>query len=238
MKLFFQSYNGKHRIVSLAKSEHSAKDLCDNMLDHIFIGNGNTVLFPEGVLLHPAAKMYDRLSACNDYDVFELYGDGHMIRVCNCASPENVFFITGVCNSNCIMCPSPVETRKSGNGERIDDLIEIAEHMPSDLSHITITGGEPFMAGKSIFRLLDYCRSKFYDTEFQILTNGRIFAVEEYVRLLCETVPENCVLGIPVHGSNAAIHDSVTLSPGSFMQTVRGIQNLLMSHKVSNRGRF
>ena len=48
------------------------------------------------------------------------------------------------------MCPSPEVTRKNVNDSPIDDLIELVNHIPSNTPHLTITGGEPFMAGEKI----------------------------------------------------------------------------------------
>ena len=216
-----------HRIVSLAKDSVTAADLAENSLSFILIENGKVLLLPENVSVAVAEEDYKKLSSCGNYDVFELFPDGMVLRVCDCSSAENVFFITGACNSNCVMCPSPATSRKHCPKPDIDLLIEIAKHMPSDLPHITVTGGEPFMAGKDIFRLFDYCKEKFERTEFQILTNGRVFAVKEYCDLLWETVPYRSILGIPLHASVASLHDSITQSPGSFLQTTTGLRNLL-----------
>lgn len=108
----------------------------------------------------------------------------------------------------------------------IDDLISIVSHIPSDTPHITVTGGEPFMAGKRIFELFSYCREKFNDTEFLILTNARIFAIQEYCQLLKDTLPQHSVIGVPIHGSYAELHDYLTRSDNSFRQTMTGLERL------------
>ena len=60
-----------------------------------------------------------------------------------------------------MMCPSPEEMRKGKPINNISDLIRIAEHIPSDANHLTITGGEPFLAGEAIFDLIQYIKGKF-----------------------------------------------------------------------------
>ena len=217
----------EHRIVSFAKDGFTAADLAENSLSFILIENGKATLFPEHMSVTVSEEDHKKLDACDNYDVFELFPDGTLLQVCDCDSPESVFYVTGTCNSNCIMCPSPASSRINCPKPDIDLLIEIAKHMPSDLPHITVTGGEPFMAGKDIFRLFEYCKDKFERTEFQILTNGRIFAVEDYCDLLWETVPYHSILGIPLHASSAALHDSITQAPGSFCQTTTGLRHLL-----------
>lgn len=99
--------------------------------------------------------------------------------------------------------------------------------MPTYLPHITITGGEPFLAGGRLFDLLNFLKSKFDQTEFLLLTNGRIFCLDRYADLFEETAPAGILVGIPVHGSSAEIHDAITQTPGSFDQTMAGIDNLL-----------
>ena len=127
------------------------------------------------------------------------------------------------------MCPSPNQSRKNCPTANIDALIEIGRHVPQNIRHITVTGGEPFIAGKDIFRLFQFCREKFTEAEFQVLTNGRIFAIDEYSQMLWETIPDNEMIGIPVHASSETLHDRISQTPGSFEQTIQGIRNLLWS---------
>ena len=124
------------------------------------------------------------------------------------------------------MCPSPDLSRKEYDDNDISLLVEVISHIPQDTSHITITGGEPFMVGKHIFDLIDACKCKFSETEFLILTNGRIFAISEYCQLLYRTIPNMCLIGIPLHGSCSEIHDRITQVDGSFSQTFIGLKRL------------
>lgn len=123
------------------------------------------------------------------------------------------------------MCPSPDLFRKSGENTGVETLIEIARHIPEDAPHLTITGGEPFMIGKDIFRFMEFLRDKFEYTEFLLLTNGRVFALDAYTHRFKETAPENIIVAIPVHGSSKQIHDSITQVDGSFEQTIQGIKS-------------
>ena len=60
-----------------------------------------------------------------------------------------------------------------------------------------------------------------------LLTNGRIFSVREYCDLLKSTLPEQTLIGIPLHGYSSDTHDRITRAPGSFKQTIVGLKNLL-----------
>lgn len=227
MKLILPDYKGSHRILSLAKDRQTADDLETNQLDYIFLQDEALYIFPEGKAFPAETNLIHALQDCLDYSVFELFSDGALLLVHDGNPDDLVFYITGACNSNCIMCPSPVQSRKNCPAVSIDTLIEIARHVPQNIRHITVTGGEPFIAGKDIFRLFLFCREKFTEAEFQVLTNGRIFAIDEYCQLLCETIPGNELLGIPIHASSETLHDRISQTPGSFRQTVQGIQNLL-----------
>lgn len=227
MKLYLDSYHYGHRIVSLAKDKTCAEDLFINELSFLMIYESRLFLYPERTEICTNTNIISYLNGCHNYDVFELFDDGCLIRVCDVQSEENVFFITNACNSNCIMCPSSEKSRRSAYRADIPNLIEIAKHMPTNLRHITVTGGEPFLIGKEIFDLLHFCKEKFDTTEFQILTNGRIFALKEYWELIEKHHPEYTTFGIPVHAANAELHDKITQTKDSFIQTFTGIKNLL-----------
>lgn len=215
------------RIVSLAKDEMTRDDLLADNIDFIYLSSAEISIFPENILLSTDILVAEKLGICNNYDVFELWPDGYLRQCYNDSSSDNYFFVTGKCNSNCIMCPSPDEARRNSEQADVDRLIEIAKHIPSDVRHLTITGGEPFMAGERIFEFFKYLQEKFVNTEFLILTNGRIFAVKKYTELLQQTMPTNTILGIPLHGSNSLSHDTITRSENSFIQTLSGIKRLL-----------
>ncbi len=226
MRLRIKGYRGAYSVLSLALDEETRDELLGECVDILYVRHDCVVMYPEGCILTQDENISGKLLTCNNYDVFELYEDGTLTRYYDDSVNENVFFITGSCNSNCIFCPSPDSSRKRGDRPRIDDLIKIASHIPSDVTHITITGGEPFMAGREIFRFLHYLKEKFTETEFQILTNGRIFAIREYCELLCESLPNHSIIGIPLHGSCDRIHDGITRTAGSFCQTILGIKRL------------
>ena len=226
MRISVPDYKSGFHVFSLALDERTRDDLISEEVECIYIQPDRAIIYPEGEVLTRDSESIFRLGKCNNYDVFGIFDDGTLYRYYDDSSTENAFFITEKCNSNCLMCPSPDVSRQRGGGTSIGDLITIASHIPSDASHITVTGGEPFMAGKEIFKLFDFCRQKFQDTEFLILTNGRIFSVKEYCDLLRDTLPDHSIVGIPIHGSTASLHDRLTRSESSFDQTMIGLARL------------
>lgn len=226
MKIRIPEYNSTFRVFSLALDESTKNDLLSENVEFIYIQPDFVEIYPDKSMLTQDLSVIAYFNGCNNYDVVGIYEDGTVFRYYDDSSNENAFFVTEKCNSNCIMCPSPDSSRKRGTSMEMVDLINIASHIPSDVSHITITGGEPFMVGRDIFELLDYCRVKFKNTEFLILTNARIFAINEYCRLIKESLPERSIIGVPIHGSCATIHDALTRSKDSFAQTMLGLRKL------------
>lgn len=227
MIINLEKYNGKFKIVSLAFDEKTKTDLLENDLDVIFISEDEIRLYPDDLLLSDDKNRIGQLSKAHNYDVYALWENGRLSTYYDGSSIDNYFFVTAKCNSNCIMCPSPDLSRQQGGSTHVDHLIEIARHIPSDASHLTITGGEPFLIGQDIFRFLEFLRDKFEYTEFLFLTNGRIFAIDSYVQRFAETCPQRSLVAIPIHGSNAKVHDAITQAEASFDQTVLGIRKLL-----------
>lgn len=178
-----------------------------------------------------AARVMDaeaaaRLEECADYDVFVADGRGTAHRCYSDTAEDNTIVVTPQCNSNCVMCPSAERFRRE-EGPGVEHLARLVRHIPTDARHLTITGGEPFLIGRDIFTLLGAMRERFERTEFLLLTNGRALAIPDYVPLLERTLPSATLIGIPLHGPDADLHDSITRAHGSFRQTCAGLRRLL-----------
>ena len=226
------NYDKGFRIVSIAKEDSTRDDLLKDGLDFLYINKENVVLYPDGTELDFEYNNIETLKNGNDYDVYELWPDGTLHLRYDDSTNENYFFITGRCNSNCIMCPSPDASREKGVDTAIEDLITLAYHIPRNTSHLTITGGEPFIIGERLFDFLEVLKQKFDRTQFLILTNGRVFALKKYIDLLLDTIPANTTLAIPIHGSTPQLHDQITQVENSFAQTITGIKELI-KHNIS-----
>lgn len=225
-----KNYKGFFRILSIAKNEMDCRELSANCLDFLFVTENDATIYPDQIKLTNEVGEVIELNKYNSFDVIEVWENGLVSRKYNDKSDDNYFFITGSCNSNCVMCPSPDFSRKNSKAVPLQELIELARHIPKDTPHLTITGGEPFMIGDCIFTFIEYLKTSFLNTEFLFLTNGRIFSIPKYVKLFNECVPAYSVVAIPIHGSCSKIHDEITRSPGSFNQTKAGITQLLRNN--------
>lgn len=220
------NYTFGYAAAPLAKSLEAHLDLVSEGSPHWYFHNSQFTAFPEEYDISIDAVSIQKLSQMHDYDVLEIFENGTAIRQYDSTADDAVLFVTERCNSNCIMCPMPEGSRRRGKPAEIDRLILLAKQIPKSVPHITITGGEPFMAGKELFGLLDFCQSKFDYTEFLILSNARALAIQEYALLLRATIPSNSIIGVPLHGASAKTHDYITRSPGSFQQTITGLLNI------------
>ena len=227
MIVHIPDYQLGYRIFSLAFSDHAGREFIEQGLDYLCVRDGALYAFPDEVCITNDEEIVQRIMSCAEYSVFEISDNGSAYLYFDASSDDNTFIITGKCNSNCIMCPDNEYVRSHGRMANIEALLSIIDHIPYYENHFTITGGEPFLMGKDIFRFFAALKDKFPFADYLLLTNGRIFSVLEYARLMAETMPEKTMIGIPVHGYNEASHDAITQTAGSFRQTIAGIKQLL-----------
>lgn len=135
-------------------------------------------------------------------------------------------YITEACNSNCIMCPMSLDSRKRGNRFTSEQWNRIQTEIPRDTPHITITGGEPFLEYKSLLPAIRFISSSFPMTDVLILTNGRALAIPSIFDELAPLLTGQFCLAIPIHAPSAKIHDQITQSNGSFSQTISALHKL------------
>lgn len=230
MGIKFDEYKSGHQMVSLALNDEVKNNLINSELNTIYVTDNAIALLPANIIVSTNPSDIEYLKTYNNYDVLEIWDNGVLVRRYNDKSTDNYLFITSGCNSNCIMCPSPEASRKKAQDTDLSELFNLSKHIPADTPHLTITGGEPFLIGERIFPLIAFLKERFTCTEFLFLTNGRIFAVKKYLELLKEAIPPYSIVAIPIHGSNAKVHDKITRTPKSFEQTKAGIKNLLKNN--------
>ena len=160
-------------------------------------------------------------------DIVTIDDRGVVSRLYDAGSQEATVFMTGQCNSNCIMCPESDSERRMNRGLGKDWLSKYIEMLPEALCNIVITGGEPTLNPDLFFSSLRRLKERFENAEFLLLSNGRSFAAKRMVgELLCDC-PEFFRVAIPIHGDTDSLHDSISRTTGSFRQTSKGIVNLL-----------
>lgn len=228
MIIKLNEYDGKYRVVSLAKSEYVKNELLSNNLATIMIRENKVVFYPEGIYFELNENSIDLFNDACDYDVFEISSLGNAYKYYDNKALDNAILVTNRCNSNCIMCPTAEVIRKGNEEYTGGELVNLAKHIPTNASHITITGGEPFLIKKDMFKLLGYLKDNLACVSYLLLTNGRAFCSKEYTELFKHTAPPDIELGIPLHGYNSKTHDYIVQADGAFNQTYIGLKHLLL----------
>lgn len=226
MMLKFNKYDKGYHIASFAKSVESVKKMISMGYQIVYLNENRLEFYPEQWNFELEEDECEAFKQLGEYSVLE-FGKTGVYVYYNSQSADNALFITNKCNSNCIMCPTSDTARKISEIELIDNLLKISSQIPSDADHITITGGEPFLLKKDIFKLFNYLKCNLNQVEYLLLTNGRALSDREYFELFKENVPDNIMVGIPIHGYNEETHDGITRAAGSFKQTIKGLKNLL-----------
>ena len=189
MRTHLSNWIGQHCVVSVARDSKAFEKLKRIGLPFWLVEQSRVTVWPDGTQLQFPANDMEQLQFLNNYDIIEVMEDGFLLRLYDDASNENIIFVTGRCNSNCIMCPSPTISRKKGEHTPLSSMLALAERLPSDVGHLTITGGEPFLAGEGLFQVLSLLKQNCPNTEYLILTNGRALAIKQYQSMLEQSVP-------------------------------------------------
>lgn len=219
----------QYHIASFTKNEDILKEMLDKNYTVAYLKDNNLTLYPMNKEIILTNEEKEQLSKVADYSIFEMI-PGNVYIYYDAASLDNALFITNRCNSNCIMCPVSSIVRKNDPIENISTLLKISSQIPSDSAHITITGGEPFLLRKDIFTLFKYLKDHLNNVEYLLLTNARALSNKEYFELFKQTIPDRLLIGIPIHGSNAEKHDTITRAKGSFKQTLMALHHLISTH--------
>lgn len=125
------------------------------------------------------------------------------------------------CNNHCLFCIQG-DKRDIFPNKSDKEVREILEQNVKDCQEVVFTGGEPTIR-EALISWVHYAKKLGYK-EILIQTNGRLFAYKKYCQ---EIIKAGATEFSPaLHGSTAKIHDYLTRAPGSFKQTIQGIQNL------------
>jgi len=215
-----------YAIASVAKSKVVADKLLGQEQNVLLIEKTVCIL-PIRELITVSNEDMNWINELNEYDVIALCDDGRILTLYEVSSSDNVLLATNNCNSNCIMCPSPENWRRSESEFKLSDLLSLVKHIPDDTQFLTITGGEPSLIKEDLFTLLDSCKNKFERTKFLLLTNGREFSSLQYCEKFFEVAPKGIRIGIPIYAPDSQRHDYITQAKKSFDQAVQGIKHLL-----------
>ncbi len=157
--------------------------------------------------------------------------------------PAQAFFeVTYRCNLRCEMChyleiiDDTEKNRKYQNELSSDEVKKALDALPG-FTLITFTGGEAFM--KSDFQeILEHAAA---GHKVHIITNGTLLSesmVEKLLTMRTRSVFGKGVfyIGVSLEG-HEALHDRITLVPGSFRKTTKGLERLV-TRRLELKSRF
>ena len=195
--------------------------------EQIFVGKDHAEFQTDGVVLPYDDKTREFFGSLEDGDIINIGENGLLNVLFHRRENDATIFMTGNCNSNCIMCPMSDIERSEDYSSRRQYLFRYIDMLPEDLGFYCVTGGEPTLDYRLFLQVMSYIADRFPDAEGQILSNGRSFSSRSLIRLLLEHCPGHLIVAIPLHAAEAGIHDMIARSPGGFKETVAGIRNLL-----------
>lgn len=139
------------------------------------------------------------------------------------------------CNNKCVMCTNPDRPWPAWDGSFDYDYEAIMARLTRDKDRIAaaesiyLTGGEPTLHPR-FSDLLDFLVENFPEQRIKLLTNGRAFFYEDFAAKILEKAPR-LEIELSLHGPGPEIHDKITRAEGSFVQSARGLKNLLQNRK-------
>ncbi len=127
--------------------------------------------------------------------------------------------LTYACNQFCPFCYNPVRTTL-GNFKLLDRVVESIAC--SQIPHVCFLGGEPSLL--PVGKLNEYIDTLADHSSVTITTNGRITLKSISERL--------AFIAVPLHGTNAQMHEFLNNTPGSFAETIQTIRYYVNEGRV------
>lgn len=137
---------------------------------------------------------------------------------------ERIHVLTGAsCNNNCVFCMEEDRAERSAvNAQTTDEVVRFILGRNRGCEEVCFTSGEPTLNP----RLPAWARwaREHGVRRISVMTNGRALAYEAYARRL--VVAGMNRFYVSIHGHEPGLHQVLTRTPGSFEQTVAGIDNV------------
>jgi len=133
--------------------------------------------------------------------------------------------LTRECINDCLFCTE--KPRIDWPDPTTEEVKEILTRDCKSFSHIVFSGGEPSLH-RDICELIEHAKKLGYDVT--LFSNGRLFSNPEFTEKIIKAGLDNIL--IPLHGYPLEIHDQITQRPGSFKQTILGINNLASHNSI------
>lgn len=140
------------------------------------------------------------------------------------------------CNIGCVFCSNPVEgfrhTTEQYSFEQLKKkLADYKQGLRTFVKfdevrdYFNLTGGEPTLHPEFL-KVLALIRTEFPRSLIRLLSNGRMFAYEDFARRTCAVAGLPFEIAVPLFGGDALSHEATSRAPKSFEQTTLGLEHL------------
>lgn len=133
---------------------------------------------------------------------------------------KTVIIVGYQCNNRCRFC---IDANKRDLVNKTTSQIkkEMIETRNRGATYLELIGGEAAIRSDTL-ELVSFAKNLGFKT-ISMATNGRMFSYPEYAQEIIKAGLTDVIFSI--HGHNSKIHDSLTQSPGSFKELMRGLAN-------------
>ena len=140
------------------------------------------------------------------------------------------------CNIGCVFCSNPTEGfRETTERYSYDELkrkvldykrgLQTFVKFDEVRDYFNLTGGEPTIH-PDFLKILALIRTEFPEILIRLLSNGRMFAREDFARWTTGIGGTPFEIAVPMFGYDARTHEAISRTPGSFEQTTKGLRHL------------
>jgi MoaA/NifB/PqqE/SkfB family radical SAM enzyme len=129
--------------------------------------------------------------------------------------------ITYKCANRCVFCATGDRVSAALGWDKIEGILR--QHRAEGTDQLDIDGGEPTLHPR-LTDAIGLAREIGYRS-INVTTNGRLLQDQAVTARLLDSGITHLLISL--HGATAAVHDAATDAPGSFEQTVAGIDNVM-----------
>lgn len=148
-------------------------------------------------------------------------------RRIDAAVPSKVIInVTYECINSCEFCAISNRVRKSIPTGRILEILD--EHRARGIQNVDFDGGEPLLH-PGIMEAVRHASETGYH-QINVTSNGRILARPDMATALLKSGVTSLLISL--HGESPDVHDLITGKPGSFCETIAGIDNILSFRRL------
>ncbi|MGH7785628.1 MAG: radical SAM protein [Candidatus Binatia bacterium] len=143
------------------------------------------------------------------------------MKVAARASRKLIVNITYKCANRCVFCATGDRVSAALGWEKIDAILR--QHRAEGTELLDIDGGEP-TTHPQLADAIELARTLGYRS-INLTSNGRLLRDPALTQRLFDAGVSHLLISL--HGASAAVHEAATDSPGSFAQTLAGIDTVM-----------